>query len=105
LEATENSTTVRELPLNGRDWTTLALLQPGVTGVDQYPLGLSNQRANRGLGIQLSIGGTRPQGNNYRLDGISINDYSNGGPGSVLGVLLGVEAVQEFSHGPLWSLT
>ena len=97
LEATENSTTVRELPLNGRDWTTLAQLQAGVTGVDQYPLGLNNQRSNRGLGMQLSIGGTRPQGNNYRLDGISINDYSNGGPGSVLGILLGVEAVQEFS--------
>src|SRR6202020_2930911 len=70
LEATENSTTVRELPLNGRDWTTLAQLQPGVGGVYQLPLGLSNQRANRGLGLQLSIGGTRPQGNNYRLDGI-----------------------------------
>jgi hypothetical protein len=97
LGATENSTTVRELPLNGRDWTTLAQLQSGVTGVYQYPLALSNQRANRGLGTQLSIGGTRPQGNNYRLDGISINDYSNGGPGSVLGVLLGVEAIQEFS--------
>jgi hypothetical protein len=97
LEATENSTTVRELPLNGRDWTTLAQLQAGVTGVYQYPLALSNQRANRGLGTQLSIGGTRPQGNNYRLDGISMNDYSNGGPGSVLGVLLGVEAIQEFS--------
>jgi hypothetical protein len=97
LEANENSTTVRELPLNGRDWTTLAQLQPGVTGVYQYPLGLNNQRSNRGLGMQLSIGGTRPQGNNYRLDGISINDYSNGGPGSVLGVLLGVEAIQEFS--------
>jgi hypothetical protein len=97
LEATENSTTVRELALNGRDWTTLAQLQAGVTGVYQYPLALSNQRANRGLGAQLSIGGTRPQGNNYRLDGISINDYSNGGPGSVLGVLLGVEAIQEFS--------
>jgi Carboxypeptidase regulatory-like domain/TonB-dependent Receptor Plug Domain len=97
LEATENSTTVRELPLNGRDWTTLAQLQAGVTAVNQYPLALSNQRANRGLGMQLSIGGTRPQGNNYRLDGISINDYSNGGPGSVLGVLLGVEAIQEFS--------
>src|SRR6202521_4143934 len=97
LEATENSTTVRELPLNGRDWTTLAQLQPGVGGVYQLPLGLSNQRANRGLGAQLSIGGMRPQENNYRLDGISINDYSNGGPGSVLGVLLGVEAIQEFS--------
>jgi hypothetical protein len=97
LEATENSTTVRELPLNGRDWTTLVQLQGGVSGVYQYPLALSNQRANRGLGAQLSIGGTRPQGNNYRLDGININDYSNGGPGSVLGVLLGVEAIQEFS--------
>jgi hypothetical protein len=97
LEATENSTTVRELPLNGRDWTTLAQLQGGVSGVYQYPLALSNQRANRGLGAQLSIGGTRPQGNNYRLDGININDYSNGGPASVLGVLLGVEAIQEFS--------
>ena len=97
LDATQNSTTVRELPLNGRDWTLLAQLQPGVTGVNQSPLGLSNQRANRGLGTQLSIGGARPQGNNYRLDGISINDYSNAGPGSVLGVVLGVEAVQEFS--------
>jgi len=97
LEATENSTTVRELPLNGRDWTTLAQLQPGVTGVYQLPLGLSNQRANRGLGTQFSIGGARPQGNNYRLDGISINDYSNAGSGSVLGVLLGVEAIEEFS--------
>jgi hypothetical protein len=38
LEATENSTTVRELPLNGRDWTTLAQLQPGVGGVYQLPL-------------------------------------------------------------------
>jgi Carboxypeptidase regulatory-like domain len=57
LDATENSTTVRELPLNGRDWTTLAQLQPGVTNVYQLPLGLSNQRANRGLGTQLSIGG------------------------------------------------
>jgi TonB-dependent Receptor Plug Domain len=97
LEATENSMTIRELPLNGRDWTTLAQLQPGVAGVYQYPLALSNQRSNRGLGTQLSIGGMRPQGNNYRLDGITINDYSNGGPGSVLGILLGVEAIQEFS--------
>lgn len=97
LEGTENSATVRELPLNGRDWTTLAQLQAGVTGVYQYPLALSNQRANRGLGTQVSIGGMRPQGNSYRLDGISINDYSNGGPGSVLGILLGVEAIQEFS--------
>ena len=97
LDYAVNSTTVRELPLNGRDWTQLALLEPGVGSVDQSALAVSNQRANRGLGAQLSIGGNRPQQNNYRLDGVSINDYSNGGPGSILGVVLGVEAVQEFS--------
>ena len=31
------------------------------------------------------------------MDGISINDYANGGPGSVLGGNLGVDAIQEFS--------
>lgn len=97
LEYTVNSTTMRELPLNGRDWTQLSLLQPGVSTADQSTLAVNNQRANRGLGTQLSIGGNRPQQNNYRLDGISINDYSNGGPGSILGVVLGVDAVQEFS--------
>src|SRR6202165_3392238 len=33
LSAEVDSTTERELPLNGRDWTQLATLQPGVTGV------------------------------------------------------------------------
>jgi TonB dependent receptor len=45
----------------------------------------------------MTISGTRPQQNNYRLDGISINDYSNGAPGSVAGLNLGVDAVAEFS--------
>ena len=45
----------------------------------------------------LTVGGARPQQNNYRVDGISINDYSNGGPGGVIGSNLGVDAIQEFS--------
>jgi hypothetical protein len=93
LGATVNSATVRELPLNGRSWTDLAALQPGVVGATSHP----KNDVNRGYGSQLSISGARPQQNNYRLDGISINDYSNGGPGSVLGQNLGVEAIQEFS--------
>ena len=97
LDFAVNSTTIRELPLNGRDWTSLPLLQPGVGTVNQPPLAVGSDRGNRGLGTQLSIGGNRPQQNNYRLDGITINDYSNGAPGSILGVMLGVEAVQEFS--------
>ena len=93
LGATVNSTTVRELPLNGRSWTDLATLQAGVVAATSH----AKVDVNRGYGTQLSISGARPQQNNYRLDGISINDYSNGGPGSVLGQNLGVEAIQEFS--------
>jgi len=33
ISATVDSTTVRELPLNGRDWTSLAALEPGVTSI------------------------------------------------------------------------
>jgi len=35
-------------------------------------------RGNRGFGNQLSISGHRPTENNYRVNGISVNDYSNG---------------------------
>jgi hypothetical protein len=98
IGAVVNSTTVRELPLNGRSWTDLADLQPGVAVVQtQVGFDLGQVRGNRGFGDQISIAGARPQQNNYRLDGISITDYSNGGPGSVLGGNLGVDAIQEFS--------
>jgi hypothetical protein len=93
-----NERTIVELPLNGRDWTQLANLQPGVAAVRTQPaVAVTNQRANRGIGNQLTVGGARPQQNNYRVDGISINDYSNGGPGGVIGSNLGVDAIQEFS--------
>src|SRR5260221_13990502 len=46
------------------------------------------------------MSGARPQQNNYRLDGVSLNDYANGAPGSVLGGSLGVDAIQEFSVLP-----
>ena len=89
----------RDLPLNGRDWTTLATLNTGVSQIlTQYPgAATATTRLSRGLGAQLTIGGNRPQQNSYRLDGVNINDYANGGPGSVSGATLGVDAVQEFS--------
>lgn len=93
-----DSSTVRELPLNTRDWTLLATLQPGVSLVrTEKAVAVGADRGNRGYGAQLTVAGGRPQQNNYRIDGISINDYSNGAPGSVAGVNLGVDAIQEFS--------
>jgi len=98
ISAEVESTTVRELPLNGRDWTSLATLSPGVNAIEtQLPFEAGAVRGNRGFGAQLTISGGRPTQNNYRLDGLSINDYGNGGPGSVIGVSLGVDAIQEFS--------
>ena len=92
------SNTVRELPLNGRDWAQLATLSPGVNALEtQQPFENGALRGNRGFGAQLTISGGRPTQNNYRLDGLSINDYGNGGPGSVLGANLGVDAIAEFS--------
>jgi len=89
---------VRELPLNGRDWTSLATLSPGVNALEtQQPFEAGNLRGNRGFGAQLTISGGRPTQNNYRLDGLSINDYGNAGPGSVIGGNLGVDAIAEFS--------
>src|ERR1700704_6437677 len=99
ISAVVGATTVVGLPLNGRSWTDLAPLQPGVNALSilQPTFEVGTDRGNRGCGAQLSISGARPQENNYRLDGVSINDYGNGGPGSVLGGNLGVDAIQEFS--------
>src|SRR6202047_2735224 len=98
ISAVVNATTVRELPLNGRSWTDLAALQPGVSTIETQPtFATGSDRGNRGFGQQLTISGARPQQNNYRLDGVSLNDYANGAPGSVLGGNLGVDAIQEFS--------
>src|ERR1700676_1274285 len=92
-----DSTSVRQLPLNGRSWTDLAVLTVGVSAIKtQAPIAASD-RPKRGLGAELSISGGRPQQNSYLLDGSNINDYSNAGPGSILGGNLGVDAIQEFN--------
>jgi hypothetical protein len=92
-----DSKTILELPLNGRSWADLATLEPGVNAVLSQPIVTGTDRGQRGLGAQITIAGTRPQQNNYLLDGLSIEDYSNGAPGSVLGGTIGVDAIQEFS--------
>ena len=88
-----SSKSVTDLPLNGRSASDLAALEPGVATARTQSTG----QAQRGFGTQMTISGGRPRQNDSRLDGISVNDYVNGPPGSALGVNLGSDAVEQFT--------
>ena len=82
---------IEELPLNGRNYTDLALLQPGVVA---YPHRDGGSVVAHGLGV--SVNGQDPRSNVYLLDGTLLNDMTNGPAGSAAGTALGTETVQEF---------
>jgi carboxypeptidase family protein len=79
---------IRDLPLNGRNIDTLALLSPGVIA-NQYG-------ASTGNGLSLSVNGARRDANVYLLDGTVTNDHTTRGSSSVAGQSLGVEGILEF---------
>ena len=87
-----SSATVRDIPLNGRSTTDVAVLEPGVSA-SRAPS--SGGQAQRGFGDLLTIAGSRPRENDFLQDGISVTDYANSPPGSAAGVNLGVDAVQQ----------
>ncbi len=87
-----DSTTIEELPLNGRDYIQLATLQAGV-----FVARAQGNNPNTGFGLHISISGSRPIQNNFRLDGVSLTSYNGSTPGSINGINLGVEATREFS--------
>src|ERR1700722_11050662 len=83
---------IRELPLNGRDYTQLALLQPGVIAQ-----GLVRQDASTGKGTAMSISGAQTNQNVFLLDGQNVSDANGQTPGSAAGTNLGIDAIEEFS--------
>src|SRR6267143_621998 len=91
LSGTVNRSQMNDLPLNGRSFQELALLQPGVNAAVA-----AGSDAVGGRGKKITINGARPEQNSFLLDGTDINNVYNKTPGSVAGVLLGVETVQEF---------
>ncbi|MBI3941024.1 MAG: TonB-dependent receptor [Acidobacteria bacterium] len=87
-----NTTQMTELPLNGRDFTQLSLLETGTVNVRN-----TDQNVNKGFGTRVSSAGSRPDQTGYMLDGTDINGFLNfQAPGSVAGVILGVDAIREF---------
>jgi hypothetical protein len=83
---------IQELPLNGRDFSQLALVQPGAVSVRG-----SDQGASKGFGTRVALAGSRADQTGWQLDGTNINSVGNfGTPGSASGVMMGVDAVREF---------
>jgi hypothetical protein len=89
---------VEDLPLNGRNFTGLALLAPGVTrgAYGDAASGVNNNsetfRQDESGGAALSVNGLRPQADNYLLDGLDNND-------SLINTILiipNIDATQEF---------
>ncbi|MBI4461068.1 MAG: carboxypeptidase regulatory-like domain-containing protein, partial [Acidobacteria bacterium] len=85
---------IRALPLNGRSYDQLALLQPGVILTSPGPTG--GTPLSFGSGKRFSVGGQRPVSNSFLLDGTNINDQGNGSGGGAAGTNLGVDTIQEF---------
>lgn len=96
--AVVESAQIVDLPLNGRNFTQLALLTPGVT---RGAYGSASSGVNGNVefsrffdvgGTALSTNGLRQQANNYELDGVDNND------GLVNSIVFvpPIEATQEF---------
>ncbi|MBI4444887.1 MAG: TonB-dependent receptor [Acidobacteria bacterium] len=83
-----------DLPLNQRNFIQLATLEAGV--IWQRNVDASGTGPNAGYGMRVVVGGSRPTGNNFMLDGTDMNEPHGKTPASAVGSTLGVEAVREF---------
>ena len=85
------SQAIEQLPLNGRNYTDLALLQPGVNSFPHRDGGSVVAH-----GLAMSVNGQDPRSNVYLLDGTIQNDMTNGPAGSAAGTALGMDTIREF---------
>ena len=83
--------TIEQIPINGRNYTDLMALQPGVT-----PFPHRDNGSVVAHGLAMSVNGQDPRANVYLLDGTLLNDFTNGPAGSAAGTALGMETVREF---------
>ena len=89
---------IKDLPLNGRSYDLLTLLNPGVvnfTWEKTGGIGISNSTTAN----MFAVSGNRPQQNLFLLNGVEFTGAAenNMTPGGASGQLLGIDAVREFN--------
>jgi hypothetical protein len=89
---------VKGLPLNGRSFDELMLLNPATVNYTDERSGGTGV-SNSSVGNMFVVSGHRPQDNLFLLNGIEYTGASliNVTPGGTSGELLGVDAVREFN--------
>ena len=89
---------VKDLPLNGRSYDQLVVLNPGIVNYTAERSG-GVGTSNSSVGNMFAISGRRPQENLFLLNGVEYTGASviNNSPGGTSGQLLGVDAVREFN--------
>ena len=78
LGETFSENTIHNVPLNGLDFSQLAVYTPGAvsTGFNSYGSNNSSERGTN-AGNEVSVNGNRQQSNNYLLDNQEINENIN----------------------------
>ena len=81
---------VADLPLNGRNFVDLTIMQPGVTqtSITTGPYGMN--------GTMYSTNGATLRSNNTMLDGAPMTTLMGVSAGSIIGTSLGVDGIKEY---------
>ncbi len=86
-----NETEISDLPLNGRNFVDLTLMQTGVT-----PFANNNFGTNGLFGVFYSANGAPLRSNMYTLDGAIMGNIQGASAASITGESLGLDGIQEY---------
>ncbi len=86
-----NEQSMSDLPLNGRNYVDLALLQPGIAHSAE-----AGTISSRTTGVWFSSNGAPPRSNHILLDGAVLNNAEGAISGSIGGNTLGVDGIREY---------
>jgi hypothetical protein len=85
-----NEQSVEDLPLNGRNWTDLTLMEPGISQTKTF------SNVNGMTGTVYSSNGAGGRSNTYLLDGALENTVFGMNNSSIIGTSLGVDGIKEY---------